>query len=257
MWKGNSFIVQFSWCDMISIIFVEPESPGNIGSIARCMKNFGAHPLILVNPCSLQGAEKMAMHAEDILRNVVTVSTLGDALALVDMTVATTSVTSGIVRNAVTPEALQHMIGNVGIVIGRESSGLTTEEIEQCDLVVSIPTSEEYPVLNAASACCILLYHVFVGTKEREKENKKESENKKGKREKKEKPKSCTQKKILDEFDAIADLIEKRPHRKRIWKIVLKRVLSKAFPTDRETTVLLGFSRRIRTVLESKPSQKH
>ena len=239
---------------MVSIIFVEPESPGNIGSIARCMKNFGAHPLILVNPCSLQGAEKMAMHAEDILRNVVTVSTLGDALALVDMTVATTSVTSGIVRNAVTPEALQHMRGNVGIVIGRESSGLTTEEIEQCDLVVSIPASEEYPVLNAASACCILLYHVFVGAreKERERENKKEIENKD-----EEKPKSPTQKKILDDFDAIADLIEKRPHRKRIWKIVLKRVLSKAFPTDRETTVLLGFSRRIRTVLESKPSQKH
>jgi TrmH family RNA methyltransferase len=242
---------------MVSIIFVEPESPGNIGSIARCMKNFGARPLILVNPCSLQGAEKMAMHAEDILTNVVTVPTFVDALALVDITVATTSVTSGIVRNAVTPEALQHMTGNVGIVIGRESNGLTTEEIEQCDLVVSIPASEEYPVLNAASACCILLYHVFVGGKENK--NEREREKKKGKEgnKNKEKPKSRTQKKILDEFDAIADLIEKRPHRKRIWKIVLKRVLSKAFPTSRETTVLLGFSRRIRTVLESKPSQKH
>jgi tRNA C32,U32 (ribose-2'-O)-methylase TrmJ len=63
-------------------------------------------------------------------------------------------------------------------------------------------------------------------------------------------------KQILKEFDTISAIIEKREHRKRIWRIVLKRVLSRAFLTERETTVLLGLFRRIRTILQATPSQK-
>lgn len=223
---------------MVSVIFVEPESPGNVGSVARCMKNFGVHTLVLVNPCSLTGAQKMAMHAEDILENAVIVDSLTEALTHVDIAVATTSETAGIARNAGAPHNLKNIPGHIGIVIGRESRGLTNEEIEQCDCVVSIPTSEEYPVLNAASACCILLYELFQS-------------------EKPVKPQPNVHRKtILKECEKIADIIEKRAHRKRIWRIVIKRVLSKAFLTDRETTVLLGFFRRVRTVLEATPSQK-
>jgi tRNA/rRNA methyltransferase len=217
---------------MVSVIFVEPESPGNIGSIARCMKNFGVKQLILVNPCPLDGAWKMAMHAEDILKKVVIVSRLTDALNLVDISVATTSQCAGVIRKAVTPDVLKFYDGNMGIVIGRESRGLSTEEIEKCDMVVSIPASEEYPVLNAASACCILLYEIS----KNEKKEKRESDH-------------VEREKILEEFDRIADIIERRDHRKKMWRIVLKRVLSKAFLTERETTVLLGFFRRIRTIL--------
>ncbi|MBU7016321.1 MAG: TrmJ/YjtD family RNA methyltransferase [Theionarchaea archaeon] len=217
---------------MVSVIFVEPESPGNIGSIARCMKNFGADQLILVNPCPLDGAWKMAMRAEDILKKAVIVSKLADAIDMVDISVATTSQCAGVIRKAVEPDALKLYSGNLGIVIGRESRGLSTKEIEKCDIVVSIPTSEEYPVLNAASACCILLYEVS--------KNKKKGLEKSGR---------AQREKILEELDRIADMIERRDHRKRIWRIILKRVLSKAFPTERETTVLLGFFRRIRKVL--------
>ncbi|KYK29664.1 MAG: hypothetical protein AYK19_19455 [Theionarchaea archaeon DG-70-1] len=225
---------------MISIIFVEPESAENIGSIARCMKNFGAEQLILVNPCSLQGAQKTAMHAADILEKAVITKTFADALTLVDTSIATTSETAGLLRNALTPVDVKNVAGNTGIVLGRESNGLTNEEIEMCDFVVSIPTSEEYPVLNAASAGCIILYELF---KSERREPKPEKE-------------LVGKERILEEFQEISDLIEKREHRKRIWRIVLKRVLSKAFLTDRETTVLLGFFRRIRTVLETTLSQK-
>ena len=217
------------------MIFVEPESPGNIGSIARCMKNFGAHPLILVNPCSLTGAQKMAVHAEDILKTAIIVDNLEDALKRVDVAVATTSKTTGIYRAAVTPHQLN--VGrDIGIVIGRESRGLTNKEIEACDCVLSIPTADQYPVLNAAAACCIILYELFqkdVHTQP-----------------------SPHRKTLLKECETIIALIEKRAHRKKIWRIVIKRVLSKAFLTDRETTVLLGFFRRVRTILEATLSQK-
>ncbi len=226
--------------NMVSVIFVEPESPGNIGSIARCMKNFGADTLILVNPPSLEGAQKMALHAQSLVEKAVVTATLTEALTLVDTSIATTSKTSKLLRKAVTPDELQDISGNVGIVVGRESSGLTNAEVELCDFVVSIPTCEEYPAMNAASACCIVLYELSKCRKE-------EVE-----------PEYRMQKqKILEELDKIYDLLEKREHRKRVWRITVKRVLSKAFLSNRETTVLLGFFRRIRKGLESTLSQKH
>jgi tRNA/rRNA methyltransferase len=218
---------------MISVIFVEPESAGNIGSIARCMKNFGARQLILVNPCPLEGAEKMALRGAGILEKAVITATLDSALAMVDTSIATTAVASGLARTSLSPSDVRTAAtGHIGVVIGRESRGLTTEEIEKCDLVMSIPTSQEYPVLNAAAACCIILYELYQGTHQ-------EAE-------------SCsheTKERVLAECRTISALIERRPHRRRIWELVLKRVLSKAFITEREATVLLGFFRRVKTVL--------
>jgi TrmH family RNA methyltransferase len=226
---------------MISVIFVEPESSGNIGSIARCMENFGAHQLILVNPCPLEGAQKMAMHAAHILDDAIITDRFQDALQYVDISLATTSKTSGFKRKAHLPSHLPSFPGSVriGIVIGRESSGLTNEEIEQCDVLVSIPTCDTYPTLNAATACCILLYELATSEK-----NEKQ-------------PKELYRNKIMDEFEKITAIIEKRPHRKKIWTIVMKRLIYTAYFTERESTVLLGFFRRVRNVLESTPSQKN
>ena len=41
----------------IYIILVEPETPGNIGSVARAMKNMGLSNLRLVNPCDTDTKE--------------------------------------------------------------------------------------------------------------------------------------------------------------------------------------------------------
>ncbi|MBU7043255.1 MAG: hypothetical protein HXS47_06650 [Theionarchaea archaeon] len=226
---------------MISVIFVEPESSGNVGSIARCIENFGADKLILVNPCALEGAQKMAMHAEHMLNEAIITETFEQALSHVDVAVATTSKTGGFNRRA-------HRIGDIpsftesvklGIVIGRESSGLTNAEIEQCDILVSVPTCESYPTLNAAIACCIILYELTKDKKE-------------GKI-----PRKFYRKKIMEEFDRISDIIERRPHRKRIWKMVMKRIIYTTQMSERETTVFLGFMRRVRTVVESRPWQKN
>ena len=86
---------------MFYIIFVEPETPGNIGSVARVMKNFGFYNLILVNPVEITDeAYKLAVHAEEIIESAVIVGSLEEALTYVDMSVATSANTSGgVLRN--------------------------------------------------------------------------------------------------------------------------------------------------------------
>ncbi|HII95450.1 MAG TPA: RNA methyltransferase, partial [Candidatus Methanofastidiosum sp.] len=120
---------------MFYIIFVEPESSGNIGSVARVMKNFGFYDLILVNPVDIdEEAYKLAVHAEDILKSSIIVGSLEEALKYVDVSVATSVNTSGgVLRNYTPVESLAKKIPSdfkVGIVLGRESSGLRNQEVE-------------------------------------------------------------------------------------------------------------------------------
>ena len=66
---------------MIYVVFVEPESPGNIGFLARTMKNFGLTNLVLINPCELKNESYFqAMHARDVVSNSVTYDSLENFL---------------------------------------------------------------------------------------------------------------------------------------------------------------------------------
>lgn len=65
----------------IYVVFVEPESPGNIGFLARTMKNFGIYNLILVNPCELKKeAYYQAMHARELVENAEIHNSLKEVL---------------------------------------------------------------------------------------------------------------------------------------------------------------------------------
>ena len=66
---------------MIYVVFVEPESPGNIGFLARTMKNFGLTNLVLINPCELKNESYyQAMHARDVVSNCEIYETLEEFL---------------------------------------------------------------------------------------------------------------------------------------------------------------------------------
>jgi TrmH family RNA methyltransferase len=100
----------------------------------------------------------MARHGEDILKNAKVFHELERAIEPYEVKIATTGKT----RNFVTirPEEIPKY-DSMCIVFGRESSGLTNEEIKMCDLVVRIPASQEYPVLNLSHAVAIILYTLF------------------------------------------------------------------------------------------------
>jgi TrmH family RNA methyltransferase len=223
----------------VTVIFVEPENWGNVGSIARCMKNFGFEKLVLVtHDTPNDEARTLAMHAADVLENTIRVPTLRDALAMVDTSIATTCV-DGSDKNfrkvTVTPSELATVIrGKVGILIGREGTGLTNEEIASCDVILRIPTSSSYPAMNASHACCVILYELsqiplrrrYRGASHLEKEL------------------------IMKDVSHIVEKVESRNFKREVVRDVFSAILHRSFMTGREAYTLKGILRRIRRRLE-------
>ncbi len=164
----------------VSVILVEPESSGNIGSTARAMKNFGVKDLILINPCRIDmEARSRAMHAWDIVKNAKKISSLDEVTGF-DFLVGTTakSFDSSTTRASMTPRELAEMLeitdAKIGLVFGRESRGLTNQELRKCDIVLTIPTDEEYKSMNLSHAVAVVLYELYGRKKPRRKADKKE-----------------------------------------------------------------------------------
>ncbi len=152
------------------VILVEPEGPANIGFIARVMKNFGFSKLVLVNPrCELGlEARKYAMHAWDIVENAIILDDYTQVFDLeADIFVGTTAKPSeSSTRASLTIKEFSQQLAKVGrpslgLIFGRESSGLTNSELRKCDIVVHIPTSDEYKAMNLSHAVSVVLYEIY------------------------------------------------------------------------------------------------
>ncbi|HUL61512.1 MAG TPA: RNA methyltransferase [Methanocella sp.] len=154
----------------LRVVLVEPASEGNVGSVCRAMKNFGFNDLWLVRPCALGDfAKAMASHAGDVLEEVITVGTLEEALQGCDLVVGTTGKPGESTKKHLrvpyfTPPELRTMLedkaGRVALLFGREDCGLSADELARCDVVVNIPASAEYPILNISHAAAIVLYEL-------------------------------------------------------------------------------------------------
>jgi tRNA/rRNA methyltransferase len=137
---------------MLSIVIIEPETSGNIGSIARVMANFEEHELILINPkCKIDSdARKFAKNAQSVLDKIKVADM--NILKKFDYLVGTSSKLGtdyNIPRTPSTPEQFAGMYKNIkgkkiALILGRESQGLHNDEIEKCDFLVTIPTGKGY-----------------------------------------------------------------------------------------------------------------
>ncbi len=155
---------------MISVVLVEPETAGNVGSIARAMKNFGLKNLFLVNPqCNHLDLDAVsrAKHAGEILKKAVVLKSFSH-LKIFDTLVATTAALGtdyNVARLPLSPEQLAEKLRSSGkrkvaVVFGREGTGLRNSEIIKCDFVVSIPSSVKYRALNISHAAAIVFYEL-------------------------------------------------------------------------------------------------
>jgi len=150
----------------IRVVMVETTHPGNIGAAARAMKTMGYNNLYLVKPKIYPSAEATARAAgaDDILGKAVVCDSLEQALQGCVAVVASTARPRTISHSVFTPREyapkLYEMVklGPVALVFGRESSGLSNEELEYCNVVLQIPTNPEFSSLNVASAVQILCY---------------------------------------------------------------------------------------------------
>lgn len=143
---------------MHSVVVVEPEIPENTGFIARLAANFD-FSLRLVNPSfNLEEARSTAKNAQGKLRNTEIYDSVEEAIRDLSYTVGTK------------PDRGQSVgefsfRDDTSIMIGRESSGLTNEELSMCDAVVHIQTSG-YSSVNQSHAAAILMHSLDSGSRE-------------------------------------------------------------------------------------------
>lgn len=157
----------------IEIILVDTQDGANIGSVCRAMKTMGLSNLTLVTRSVYDEnrVRTLALHASDLWENRREFTNLEDALKDSILAVAATR-RHGKYRkmSCVTPEELAQRVmqtpeGKISIVFGCESSGLTDEQVRQCSMVVTIPTSDAFPSLNLAQAVQIICYSLFTNLK--------------------------------------------------------------------------------------------
>ncbi|MCF7519592.1 MULTISPECIES: tRNA (cytosine(32)/uridine(32)-2'-O)-methyltransferase TrmJ [Pseudoalteromonas] len=152
--------------DDIRIVLVNTSHSGNIGSAARAMKTMGLSNLYLVDPaCEIDShASALAAGATDVLGKAVVVDTLADAIADCSLTIGTSARSRTLSWPMVEPRECGEKLvaeaenGPVALVFGRENSGLTNEELQQCNYHVCIPANPEYSSLNLAMAVQTLCY---------------------------------------------------------------------------------------------------
>ncbi len=148
-----------------SVTLVEPSYPVNVGHAARLLKNFGVEKLYLVRPrVDISMAAIYASHAADVLDRAI-VTTFDRVRRENELLIATTAVRasrrSNVIRRTVGPDRLHPLLSSSttsSIVFGRDTTGLTNEEIKNCDVTMTIETAPAYRALNLGHAVAIALY---------------------------------------------------------------------------------------------------
>src|SRR5450759_5176729 len=146
----------------VEVVLVNPIYEGNVGAVARVMKNFGYSKLALIDPCVFGSfARAMASHAQDVLDSA-RLTTLEGVLRASNLVIGTTGIV-GSKANLRTPYPLARlggklsgMHGTASILFGAEDQGLPNAVLQECDMIVNIQTSPEYPVMNISHAAAIV-----------------------------------------------------------------------------------------------------
>ncbi|KUM54279.1 tRNA (cytosine(32)/uridine(32)-2'-O)-methyltransferase TrmJ [Rheinheimera sp. EpRS3] len=154
--------------NQIRIILVGTTHTGNIGSVARAMKTMGLSELYLVAPKELPDGQAYALSAgaSDILAHAKVFDTLQQAISDCALVVGSSARSRTLSWPMLEPrecgvKAVQEAEKQpVALVFGRESSGLTNEELQLCNYHVCIPANPEYSSLNLAMAVQIVTYEV-------------------------------------------------------------------------------------------------
>ena len=152
----------------IRIILVNTSHTGNIGSAARAMKTMGLSQLVLVDPVQPpdEKSTALAAGANDILANLRIVPTLAEAISDCSLVIGTSARSRTLSWPMLDPRQAGQQLADgalnktVALVFGRERTGLTNEELQQCHYHVNIPANPEYSSLNVAMAVQTLCYEI-------------------------------------------------------------------------------------------------
>jgi len=155
--------------DSIRVVLVEPTHPGNIGAVARAMKTMGLSRLHLVRPREFPSAEatSRAAGADGVLFEATVHDDFLSAIAPCGWVVGSSARARSLpVEELSPPVCIERLLAKaaaatqVALVFGRESSGLSNEELQHCHAVVTIPTDPSFTSLNIAAAVQVLGYEI-------------------------------------------------------------------------------------------------
>ncbi len=221
----------------VEIALVNPVYQGNVGAVARAMKNFGFSRLILIDSCALgDTARAMASHAQDVLEAAQHV-TLEHVFQTANLVIGTTGITGDNSRLrspyplAALGSKLASTEGVASILFGPEDQGLSNAVLQQCDMIINVRTSPRYPVMNLSHAVAVILYAISAAKT------------------------STTRKRDVATHDELSgllqhtrdalDAIEFAAHKRKRVLINLTRIYGRAALTSHEVQMLRGILRRI------------
>ena len=152
----------------VRVVLVETSHSGNIGAVARAMKNMGLKNLYLVNPASFPDEASYARSsgASDILDNAQVVSSLDEAIADCVCVMGTSARGRKVPWPVIAPPDAAAkaeefgQTGPVALVFGRENHGLSNEELQRCHFHIHIPSNPDYSSLNLAMAVQVVCYEI-------------------------------------------------------------------------------------------------
>ena len=223
----------------LCIVLVNPEHDGNIGAVARSMLNFGITDLRVVGRSGewSEEARNRAKNAQVVLDSVKLVNSFTDATSDCSVVIGTSGKREDgdktAMRHFLLPEELPERLsgteGRVAMVFGPEGKGLLNEELRMCDLLVTIPTWEGYPILNLSHAVSIICFSWYVNSDTI--------------------PPSGTRNRLLDpdlrdafrfEVSRLVESMPAKDHKRRGIEETLVRVIMRGLPKDDEIHRLLG-----------------
>ncbi|WP_455207937.1 tRNA (cytosine(32)/uridine(32)-2'-O)-methyltransferase TrmJ [Kaarinaea lacus] len=154
----------------IQIVLVNTSHPGNIGGVARAMKNMCLDQLVLIDPAQYPHAQATARAsgADDVLSNAQVFQTLDEGLSNCDLVFGASARMRRLSWPQVEPREFVDQIyaqpqgSKIAVVFGREHSGLTNDELERCHYLVNIPSNPDYSSLNIAAAVQVLAYEIHM-----------------------------------------------------------------------------------------------
>ncbi|WP_247728733.1 RNA methyltransferase [Halovivax limisalsi] len=228
-----------------AVAVVGAETPGNVGTIARSMKNFGFESLLLVDPPPLDPDGEAYGYAgqarEDVLPNATEIAF--DQLVTEYHTIGCTAVPNEDDRSHVrypfsTPAELAERLPTVdastALVFGRERVGLHNDELERMDEVCAIPANPAYPVLNLGQAATVTLYELrelaLETTQLPDVERTRAPE--------------PAIERCVERWQALLAAINHPDEKRAKATRLFRRVLGRADPTEREVRTLTGILRR-------------
>ncbi|MEM0155610.1 MAG: RNA methyltransferase [Thermoplasmataceae archaeon] len=235
--------------ERVRIILVAPKYEGNIGAVARSMRNSGLSDLAIVNPPYI-GDEAMAraMAGRDILDGRKIYQTLEEASRDFSVIAATSSVATlnrkKFRRIPVSPDEFWQEFSlrndRIAIVFGREDDGLRNEEIEFCNYFINIPGSPDYPVYNLSHAAAIILYEMMKHVPNQVDSDYKE-------------PISSENYNILMErIEELLDIVSFPKSRRRNIDTMIRRITARSSLTQTEYFKIMGIIRILIKHLESQ-----